>query len=120
MRRLISSTLLSMLSFVLAAPLFATQSPETHACCHRTAKHHCESTQDASEPGISIHKLTEKCPCSSGSTVVQHARDFGARPIPAFRTTVLTRAAAIAQSRACYRISFSRSQQKRGPPVFFS
>jgi hypothetical protein len=114
--------LLVLFSFSLMTPLLSAGSDaQLPPCCRRDGHHACGMKKPA--------------PVSSGVTIRQSSRcslygkggvtPAAAKAIPAPAVTVLTVAAishpsAIEQTEARYRISFSRSRQKRGPPALLS
>ena len=118
MRRVCAILLLALFGFPLIVPeIRAGSEPKLHACCLRGGKHQCAmGTQET--PGPGIH---EKCPNFAGVTA-----------IPAFSNIIVLNAAQVffsgivkhpavhPQIEARQRISFSRSRQKRGPPVSLS
>ncbi len=121
MRRALSSLLLVALSFPLIAPMLASDAslPE---CCRRDGKHHCaQSMGDSSSNGeVSLQAIAERC----GSFPKAIAAIDGSFTIPRNSSRVLAviviHPAIQFQTEARYRIPFSRSRQKRGPPVFLS
>ena len=118
MRRVCATLLLVLLGFPLIMPEIRAESePKLHSCCLRGGKHQCAMGNQATRgPG-----LREKCPNFPGVTA-----------IPALSNTILLNAAQVffsgivkhpvihPQTEARQRISFSRSRQKRGPPVSLS
>ena len=118
MRRVCAILLLALFGFPLIEPMVRAESePKLHACCLRGGKHQCAMGNQAT-PGQGIR---EKCPNFPGVTA-----------IPSFSKTVFLNAAQVffsgivkhpaihPQIEARQRISFSRSRQKRGPPVSLS
>lgn len=91
------------------------------ACCRRGGKHHCGDAAPADRRETSGATIYEKCP---------HYPEV--RAIPGFSNLILLNAsqaffssivkhpALSFQAEAPQRILFSRSRQKRGPPVLFS
>jgi hypothetical protein len=121
-RRLLSITLL--LLFVLpsfAASLLQNTDSNVPVCCRAKGKHHCMMMvpETVSRGGVSISVVREKCPAfpkstawaSSQLTVPQSQSGIAA---------IVTSPNAILQAEAHYRIAWSRSRQKRGPPSLLS
>jgi hypothetical protein len=131
MRRELASLLLGLISFPLIAPLLlASTDSDLPACCRRDGKHHCSMasgnmeasmTGEDSEPGPAVDPIQPKCPYYPAT---------GAAPIvssivlpessQAISLLLFSHPAARTQTQALNRISFSRSRQKRGPPLILS
>jgi hypothetical protein len=117
-------TLLSvLLSFSLIGPaLLAGVISQTPECCKRLGKHHCsmgsgDAQQESS--GSAINKTPARCPYYSvGRAVPAHGKVPLPRAAQMTFALVISHPAGHAQTEARYRISFSRSAQKRGPPRF--
>jgi hypothetical protein len=121
MRRALTSLLLALLSFPLIAPiLFANTASDLPACCRRDGKHHCAMmdmgiTQD--DGGVYWKSKPQKCSqypktgasLCSGKSVPQRSSEIG--PL------VFSHPTLAAQTEILYRISHSRSREKRGPPI---
>lgn len=124
MRRIVSITLLLLISLPLISPLFAASGADSNlrACCRRDGNHHCMmlSMDQNLATGGADHRLTampERCP-------------FYPNPVQTTAVHLLTPprhqvtgaaaqnniALPIPQRVALYRDSFDRSRQKRGPP----
>lgn len=122
MRRGPAIMLVFLFSFSLIGPaLFVDDESNLPACCRRDGKHHCAMVDRdmAQEPpsGAAAGALRTKCPFfPSGGAVLPHS--CGA-VLAACQTAgaVVSQIAGPAQAEARYRISFSRSHQKRGPPT---
>ncbi len=104
---------------LIPSALFAEKTSELPACCRRDGKHHCASmaAKHTQPPGVAIAGLRTKCPLfpaggavpASGNAVAPVAAHVFVAPVAVYPT-------AAAQTEAQYRVSFSRSSQKRGPP----
>ncbi|MGA2135499.1 MAG: hypothetical protein ABSH50_24685 [Bryobacteraceae bacterium] len=127
MRRLLATLLVSVFSFSLIAPaLIADANSDLPACCRRGGQHHCamvdmdaDAASQPSGPGLTAH--AEKCPYfPKGGAVLPHA---DAAPTLDCRMAVsvgLSQLTVQAPADTAYRISASRSHQKRGPPSLLS
>jgi hypothetical protein len=123
-RRALATTLLVLFSFSLIGPgVFAASESPLPECCRRLGQHHCvlmgASAQDESS-GAAVKNVGDKCPFFPVGWSVS------ANPYPLFLgatriilTSLVSHAAGPTQIEARYRISFSRSSQKRGPPSLF-
>ncbi|HUO29233.1 MAG TPA: hypothetical protein VMU80_08455 [Bryobacteraceae bacterium] len=128
MRRVPAILLVCVISYSLIGPaLFSGAESELPACCRRDGKHHCammnmdEAPAGSTLSGPSIGALKARCPNfpKGGVLLPQSAPALLATAIPAHRAMV--RELTIqAQAEAGYRVSVSRSHQKRGPPSFLS
>ena len=123
MRRFLSISLLLLFSLPLVAPLFAASTADANirACCRRNGKHHCAMSATAQSAANDAAKLTvslrERCPYNLTSSIAAHlpfAPDEIQRTIYA---GILSHPACHAQTKSLFRISSSRSHQKRGPPA---
>jgi len=119
MQRLLAILLLCNFGF----PLFAlAASADRHfslpACCRRNGNHHC-AIQQANERVQSSggQAMSEKCPYSpSVGMLAAHVQTLSVSFPGAVLGVVLAAPTSQSQTEALYRISFSRSRQKRGPP----
>ena len=118
MRRLLSITLLLLVVFPLAAPLFAASGEaQLPACCRKAGAHHCMmGAMDESE-GPRVVAYRDRCPAFPKGSMPSHTQDWSiAGPsVEIARFAVMN--PSLPQIEAQYRISFSRSRQKRGPPA---
>jgi hypothetical protein len=114
-----------LFSFSLISPaIFASDDSNLPACCRRGGKHHCAmnvADQGSSSSGPSLQADGQKCPNfpKSGAAPAYSKIAF----LQTFQTVsglVLSHPAGQTQTEARYRISFSRSRQKRGPPALLS
>lgn len=121
MRRALASLLLVLFSFPLILPVLrADEASNLPSCCRREGKHHCTMGHaSTSQEGVS--PIQAKCSNYSSSFAV-HGK-WNAAFLGISHTvvaTILTYASLEAQTEAQYRVSFSRSRQKRGPPSFLA
>jgi len=119
MLRAIAILLINLISFGLMAPAVSSGAgAPPPACCREHGKHQCamKMAQHRVSDG-SIDTLREKCPYSPKTwTLASNSQPFVRRGSQLFFGDVLSHPAVQAQTEARYRISFSRSRQKRGPP----
>jgi hypothetical protein len=121
MRRALASILLALLSFPLMAPLLVADTDSNlPACCRRNGKHHCSMMPMAareSSLGPVARAIQPRCPYYPAANTVPGEPNVAllASP-PAIFALLFSRPAGRARTDAGYRISFSRSRQKRGPP----
>ena len=123
MRRALATFLLAVFSFPLIAPALSAD-PESNLpeCCRRGGKHRCAMMIDqAPAAGVSLRSIQPRCPLypSAPATPVG---EFVAvlKNSCAIFGAVVNHPAIHVQTEAGYRVSFSRSSQKRGPPVVLS
>jgi hypothetical protein len=126
MRRVPAILLVLLFSFSLIGPaLFVDDESNLPACCRRSGNHHCSMTDrdmadmaEAPSSGPAADALHTKCPFfpNCGAVVPESG--------PALLATTQQAAVSIVsqivdrvQAEAGYRISFSRSHYKRGPPT---
>lgn len=119
MRRAFAWTLLFLFSCALAAPLFASDA-DAHlpACCRRDGKHHCAMNMvAAASNGFAIKQVSERCPYFPRSTAALQNQTFSPGFRQVFASSLIAVPNCIAQTEARYRLAWSRSRQKRGPPT---
>jgi hypothetical protein len=123
-RRIVSITLLLLVSLPLISPLFAANTAGSilPACCRRDGKHHCAMPEimwnsSSRETDHHLSALRERCshyPTAVQASTLQflslHCNTAAISVVP---DNIALR---VAQEKARYRISFDRSRQKRGPP----
>ncbi|HEV2688034.1 MAG TPA: hypothetical protein VGV35_05755 [Bryobacteraceae bacterium] len=116
--RTIAAVLLSLFGGSLAVPFVAPDlRPALPPCCRRDGKHHCAMTDMIAAADETPSVRPAPCPLFPKQGVTANiASATPAPPTQVFVTLVLTEPAAKAQTEALYRISHSRSRQKRGPP----
>jgi hypothetical protein len=126
MRRIWATLLLALLGFTSVTPLvFADPDSSRPACCRRDGKHQCamasmQAQQESStEPAFRSVRAT--CPYfPSSGAVPAFSGAAEAEASPAIFAGLVSHPAVHVQSEARYRISFTRTHQKRGPPIFLS
>jgi hypothetical protein len=118
-------SLLGLISFSLVIPaVFTDADSGLPACCRRTGAHHCtknaEDDQNSSS-GTVVKAIRHACPSFPGATTLtDHSKTALPKDSQAIFATLLSHPAVQAQTEARYRVSFSRSHQKRGPPTHLS
>src|SRR5580658_4937528 len=120
MHRALASLLLALVSFPLISPLLRADADSSlPSCCRRAGKHHC-STASASEETASSPALKAIQPrCSNYPSMVAVPRGSSVaflKNSPSIGASLLSYPSVEAWTEAQYRVSFSRSRQKRGPP----
>jgi hypothetical protein len=123
MRRALASLLLAVFSFPLIAPaMFADAESQLPECCRRGGKHHCAMTMDEAAPasGVTFRSIPQRCPLYCGALSAPGDYVAVLKSSGAVFGALVSHPAIQLQVEAGYRISFSRSAQKRGPPVILS
>jgi hypothetical protein len=121
-RRASAISVLSAILLSLIAPaLLADAESNLPSCCRRNGKHHCSMSTDGSSSGPSYRVAGMQCPSFPVPTTAPagFAIALPGRSAAIF-AELLQHPAIHPQSEARYRVSFSRSRQKRGPPAIFS
>ena len=118
LRRILSLLLLALLSLPLMAGFFAAGEESRLApCCRKGGLHKCAMAGSDVSSGRAFTKVM-RCPMYPAAAVAAGSV-LTVLPAGAFSTAVafFSRPSGAVQIEAQYRISFSRSGQKRGPPV---
>jgi len=120
MRRLAAAVLLAWVNFTLlfaaVRPMAAAES-QLPACCRRLGQHGCTMASPSSGPAMQA----ALCPMYPRSGVVPAQIKASATAAPASTPApVISHPEAQAQTESYYRISYSRTDQKRGPPAFLA
>jgi hypothetical protein len=134
MRRALSFVLPALLSYPLIAPIIIAKSDSNlPACCRRTGQHHCSmpasvsletmgadvTMADAGAPAI--RPDLARCPNYPVATSFSgESRVASAANAQGIYASLVSHPAIQTQTEARYRVSFSRSRQKRGPPALLS
>jgi len=115
MRQVLSVWMVVLFSFPLIAPAFASQAEaNVPVCCRRHGAHRCMAM--SSEPGTQS-SVGAKCRVSAASLWTLQLHPVFAAQLQTAVAALVANPASKAQTEARYRIAFSRSRQKRGPPV---
>jgi len=117
MRRILAITITLLLSFTLAAPLFAIDSANSlPECCRRTGRHHCAANM-APPADRSVNSIGPRCPAFPRATAAPTLHDCTPVISSSLAIPIFVHPSASPQTEARYRIAFARSRQKRGPPA---
>jgi hypothetical protein len=119
-RRVSAISLLVALSFSLIAPaLFADPESKLPECCRRKGAHQCSmGAQDSAPSDGMAFRVAARCPsCPVAPAVATDATAAPASSSGAVFASLVSHPSVQPQSEAHYRVSFSRSRQKRGPPA---
>jgi hypothetical protein len=113
--------LLVWFSLSLIPPtLFADADSTLPACCRKSGKHHCSMAESAPQQqprGVVMRSVRAKCSLYPAAGAIPVAGKASTpRLATRFFVDVVSHPTAHAQSEAQYRVSFSRTRQKRGPP----
>jgi len=114
--------LLAVIGFSLIAPGVLLDSESgLPACCRRSGAHHCIGNMDdpASNSGISFQAIRQTCPSFAIAAPVCSNLALP-RPSAAVFTALFSNPSIQFQTESRYRVAFSRSHQKRGPPTILS
>ena len=106
---------------LMPAALFASTDSGLPACCRKDGKHKCGMAEMDAAAGPTLRGVTQ-CPMFPSRTSAAPASSVVGAPVPYQIATIHidTFLNSAEQVEAQYRVSFSRSRQKRGPPAFSS
>jgi hypothetical protein len=109
---------LLLFSYPLIAPAFASGLDEASlpACCRRNGRHHCDMSGMGVEQNDRNTSVSARCPYCPQATAIVLQSTMAAISRRTLFAGMIFQPAASAQAEAGFRISFSRSRQKRGPP----
>jgi hypothetical protein len=120
MRRVISLSLMMLFSWILIAPLFASDSDANlPACCRRNGAHHCMMRMMEQHSGQQqgLTSVLEKWPCYPTGACAAYSLIFKSESGDQFFANVVCHPTAASHAEALYHISSFRSNPKRGPPL---
>ena len=119
-RRGSAALLLVLFGFSLITPALSASDPESQLppCCRRTGKHHCAMTASDSSSGPAFQALCSSYP-TAAAVPVKPVVSLSAISLAAFVVPV-TRPAIRPHTQSLCHGSFSRTRQKRGPPILLS
>ncbi|MBC8166351.1 MAG: hypothetical protein H7Y20_10815 [Bryobacteraceae bacterium] len=125
MHRAFAVLLLTILSFPLIPAVNpADEQSNLPACCRRDGKHHCAMmASPAISPeasGAKFKAVRTKCASFPKSQATPVVSAFLSVPARGIAEPVIAALDVVAQTEARYRLSFSRSRHKRGPPARLS
>jgi len=118
--------LLVVVSCSLIAPaLFAGDGSNLPACCRRDGAHRCAmrtaASAQESPDGLAIRTPSPVCPAFPKlGPVPSGAKTPGLQAAQAIFASLMQHPAVQPQTEALYRVSFTRTGQKRGPPSLLS
>lgn len=120
MNRLVASLMFVLFSFSLISPALADVDSNIPACCRKAGRHACERAghrHQASGPQFA----TDHCPQFPGARAIPASAKIAGSALTTYTyfVTLASQPARQAQTQALYRISHSRTGQKRGPPSLF-
>jgi hypothetical protein len=117
--------LLAFFSFSLIGPeAFVDKDSSLPACCRRGGKHHCASMEQAhrqqppSGPAVKAVRQCTNFPQTDG--VRAFSNSILVSMSQSFFASIVSHPSVHPQTEARQRVSFSRSCQKRGPPISLS
>jgi len=124
-RRILSISLLLLLTLPLVSPLFASSATDASvpACCRRVGKHHClmmmgavarSSASDSTQAKSAT--VQESCPYTLVASVAINLPFVPDEVRTAISASTLSAAADPIPTEVARQISLDRSHQKRGPP----
>jgi hypothetical protein len=120
-RRASATLLLAIFSFMLISPTLALADGDAKLppCCRRVGKHHCTMMASDALSGLALQP--SRCASYPTTNVVPLNRLVTTPAIAQLSFAApATRRAIQARTQSLFRSSFSRSRQKRGPPLLFS
>lgn len=124
MRRILAILVLLAFGLPGITPLLAPSGDmqsDLPACCRRNGKHHCTMQLEGRAASISsatsVAAPSPKCPFYPKGIPVSHQTPFVLDRSQAIYAGIVSHPTSIAQIEARRRISASRSNQKRGPPL---
>jgi hypothetical protein len=117
-RRIISATLLLLFSLPLIAPYFASSSESSlPACCRRNGAHHCAGIGIIAQFDQKIPSIGATCPIYPKAMAVIELHSIFLQGSQSRFAEIVAHPSGQPQTEARYRVAFSRSRQKRGPPI---
>jgi hypothetical protein len=117
--RFLASLLLALFSLPLISPaLLVAAESKLPACCRRAGIHGCSLTGQQSAPSGPAFNAT-RCASFPGVPAVPVTAKLAGlvKTSYAIFACIVPHPSALAQTDALYRISYSRTSQKRGPPA---
>ena len=118
MRRLLSIAMTLLFGLTLAAPLLAVDSTrELPECCRRSGRHHCAAGMQATAADRAVSGIAPKCPSFPKATTAPYPNSLACKTAAETGIPLYTHPASSPQTEARYRVSSTRSRQKRGPPA---
>ena len=120
MRRVWATVLLALFSFPLISPALRATGATLPACCRRGGEHRCVMSHGADQSDSGTRVQTARCPSFPVVKGLPASRTAAApaATLPGIFIGLAVHSATRPQPKSQYRISYSQSQQKRGPPSF--
>jgi hypothetical protein len=119
MRRFPAILLIAIFGFTVIGPVLVVDgSANLPACCRREGKHHCAKPDTSGTGFKAVGPRCAEFPRAGAFPL--HSDPVLLRGSQLFFGALLRYPAVAARAAAGYRLSFSRSRQKRGPPSLFS
>ena len=120
MSRVIASLLMLLVSFPLISAAFPDFDSNVPACC-RKAKHACELARHR-HGGSGPQLAADRCGQFPGARSIPASAKLAGLALTtrSYHVLLASQPARQAQTHALYRISYSRTGQKRGPPSLFT
>ena len=126
-QRMCAVLLLAILSSSLITPLLSAVTPASTipACCRKDGKHHCSMAnmkqQHDDAAAATVKFTTGKCSQfpNPGTVPISCNADAQHATLILY-AAIVSHPTAHAQTEAQFRVSFTRSSQKRGPPALIS
>jgi len=120
MQRLVAFALAVLVGSCLILPAFALPNAASNSrpCCRKNGAHHCGMQSDSSDASDTAGSLLNaKCPSYPRAYVASSIQYYSSVNVPAMVVRYVSQPADLTQVEAGYRISHTRSRQKRGPPT---
>ena len=113
------SLILAIFYSLIAPALFADPESNLPECCRRKGSHQCSmSAQDAASTSGTEFRAIQRCPVFPAATAIPPGATVAVlRNCSAIFAGLVSHPTIQPQAEAHYRVSFSRSRQKRGPPT---
>jgi hypothetical protein len=119
MRPSIAILLAAVFGWMLMLPVFAGSAESNlPACCRKNGKHHCAMMGKLPAAGVAFAAVKGKCSSFPRATAAVHIETFKLANRQAIFAGIVGHPTVSPQTEAGYRVSHSRSEQKRGPPSF--
>jgi hypothetical protein len=118
MSRGLAITIVLLFGVSLAAPLFAVDAASSlPSCCRRNGSHHCAGGMLTDSGTRTVSTIAPKCPNWPKSTPAPWPNNFAPSEAQGIGAPLYAHPESAPQTKARYRVAFTRSRQKRGPPA---
>jgi len=121
-RRILSMTLLVLVSLPLISPLLALAAglgENLPVCCRRNGAHHCMLKMQRTESsglGASLSVTPQRCPAYPSVITPVKRGDLSFNAVSLIFAEIVSHPSVKTQTQARARVALDRSRQKRGPP----